>query len=685
MIDTSITQGKTIIRPQSGPQLQYLASNADILIYGGSAGSGKTYATLLDALRGVSHPKYNAVIFRREMPQITMPGSLWDTASNIYPAVGGIPREYKNTYVFPSGATIRFTHLQLESDKFKHQGSQYVACYFDEGTHFTETQIWYLWTRCRPPAGYTGPSRMRITCNPDADHWLRRILDWWIDGETGYPIPERSGKLRYFTRENDEVIWVDKDWRDILGNPAKTITFIPGTIEDNKELTKSDPTYRSNLMAQEKVTRERLLKGNWNITHRGGMFDPTWFRIEDDCPRDIKLMRYWDLAGTEKKKEDDDPDWTAGALAGFDTTGQLWIIDMKHFRHTPAKVEQLIRQTAEVDGHDVAVAVEEEKGGSGKYVSSHFQRNVLKGFEVHPDPVSGDKIDRAKPWCALAEQGHVHIVRGEWNRDFLSECGSFPLAKKDQVDAVSGCVKLLAWTKRVLFSYIPAEYGHLKPFSKTEKDFSLADPGEIRIYAIIYAEKDGGIYALFVCWSRKSKKLRVYNELCLTTPVLSHMPTLIRDSLVVPTKKNNDMLGATLTRIYGNDACFKGGYDVKKVLRKDNIRIKRNIEYDEAGAILLANRMISNNQVIIHTDCVETDIQIRSWVVENGRPVSGYPLCRALLIILSELRVEGELREEKEPPPYSKYKRNIRDKLKRMGAKASKNMTGTREYDWLTT
>ena len=51
------------IAPQPGPQSAFLRSDADIAIYGGAAGGGKTYALLLEALRNVDVPGFGAVIF----------------------------------------------------------------------------------------------------------------------------------------------------------------------------------------------------------------------------------------------------------------------------------------------------------------------------------------------------------------------------------------------------------------------------------------------------------------------------------------------------------------------------------------------------------------------------------------------------------------------------------------------
>ena len=52
-----------IIRPQAGPQEQFLSSPADIVIYGGGAGGGKTWGLLLEPLRHVSNPQFGAVFF----------------------------------------------------------------------------------------------------------------------------------------------------------------------------------------------------------------------------------------------------------------------------------------------------------------------------------------------------------------------------------------------------------------------------------------------------------------------------------------------------------------------------------------------------------------------------------------------------------------------------------------------
>src|SRR5579859_2373652 len=105
-----VTTAKTevVIGPQPGPQEMFLATPADICVYGGSAGGGKSYGLLLEALRHIGNSEYGAVIFRRTYPEITNEGGLWDESSGLYPLIGGKPTESPPEWTFPSGAKIRF-------------------------------------------------------------------------------------------------------------------------------------------------------------------------------------------------------------------------------------------------------------------------------------------------------------------------------------------------------------------------------------------------------------------------------------------------------------------------------------------------------------------------------------------------------------------------------------------------
>ena len=75
MAETEVTE----IRPQAGKQEMFLTTCADIAIYGGAAGGGKSFGLLLEPLRHVTNnPEFYTVAFRRSTTQIRNPGGLWD-------------------------------------------------------------------------------------------------------------------------------------------------------------------------------------------------------------------------------------------------------------------------------------------------------------------------------------------------------------------------------------------------------------------------------------------------------------------------------------------------------------------------------------------------------------------------------------------------------------------------------
>lgn len=268
------------IRPQEGYQMQALSSSADIVIGGGAAGVGKTYTLLLDPLPDLKVKDFGAVIFRRTNPQIRNEGALWHTSQTIYYYANGIPKESTLEWGFPNGNKIKFSHLEYEKNIFDWQGAQIPMIGFDELTHFTKKMFFYILTRNRSVCGIK--PRVRATCNPDPESWVAELIAWWIDQETGYPIPERQGVIRYLIVDGDNYIWghtpeevIKKAWyilEPIVTKSGidpktfiKSLTFISGDIYQNKALLSVNPEYLGNLLAQDKETQSSLLHGNWKV------------------------------------------------------------------------------------------------------------------------------------------------------------------------------------------------------------------------------------------------------------------------------------------------------------------------------------------------------------------------------------------------------------------------------------
>ena len=273
----------TIIRPQAGFQESFLSSPADIVIGGGAAGSGKTFALLIEPLRHKDNPKFAGIIFRRTTPQIRNEGGLWQTSLEMYSTLNVNSSETLLLHTFPKGARLKFNHLEYEKNLKDHQGAQYAFIGFDELTHFSKKMFFDLLARNRSMSGVQ--PYVRATCNPDPDSWVAEFISWWIDQESGFPVPERDGKLRYFMRDGDTIVWGDTK-QDVLdkcqhvvkdfeekgidtNTLVKSVTFIRGSIYDNHQLLTTDPAYLGNLMALDPQLRAQMLEGNWKIAPDG--------------------------------------------------------------------------------------------------------------------------------------------------------------------------------------------------------------------------------------------------------------------------------------------------------------------------------------------------------------------------------------------------------------------------------
>ncbi len=231
-------------------------------MYGGSAGGGKSRGLLYEPLARRLHfnPGFTAAVFRRTYPEITNPGGLWDEASEIYPLAGGRGVIGACEWRFPSGARIAFRHLENEATKHQYQGSQICYLAFDELTHFTPSQFWYLLSRNRSVSGIR--PYVRATCNPDPG-WVKTFLAPWVDELFEGPRAD-SGELRWFVRVGGDIRWCGPDHPD-----AKSLTFIRASIWDNPALLEKDPGYVATLKALPPVERARLLDGDWNVRREG--------------------------------------------------------------------------------------------------------------------------------------------------------------------------------------------------------------------------------------------------------------------------------------------------------------------------------------------------------------------------------------------------------------------------------
>lgn len=448
-----------IITPQEGKQFEFISTSADIALYGGSAGGGKTYALLLEASRNIMVRGFGGVIFRRSLKQIEKEGALWDTSSKIFSAIGG--RGVKGNLIWywdKYGSKIDFSYLARDEDVKDWQGTQIPFIGFDELTHFSKVQFFYMLSRSRTDCGVR--PYVRATTNPDPDSWVREFIDWYI-GDDGVAIEERSGVVRWFINQNDEIFWFDRKIDAIkkFGDKArpKSFTFIRSDIHDNKILMENDPDYLSNLEALQRVDRERLLYGNWDVRAGvGDYFKREDFEIIDAVPPLKHEVRCWDFAGTEPSERNPDPDWTVGQKMGVTASGEFIVTDLVRERMNPSGVEKLLKSVTSQDGKDVLCRMPQDAGSAGKVVAHNYAK-MLRGYKVKILPVTGNKEVRATPASAQAGIGNIKLLRGKWNEEYIKEHESFPVhPHDDMVDTTSDCIEELTdWKEPIVVKKRP--------------------------------------------------------------------------------------------------------------------------------------------------------------------------------------------------------------------------------------
>lgn len=392
-------------------QRAFLLMNNKEVLYGGAAGGGKSVAQLMAALQYVDIPGYSAILFRKTYADLSLPGALIDMAKQwLMPFVDSREvrwAEKEKRFTFASGATLNFGYLESDNDCYRYQGAEFQFIGMDECTHISPSNYRYMFSRLRKPKTLQVPLRFRATCNPGGMYGEYYYQRFFVEG-----------------KENGRI-------------------FIGAGLQDNPYLDAEQ--YKEALAELDPIEREQLLNGNWQIKASGDLLDRHWFNIvpHHEIPAAASHVRYWDFASTDpskrRGKDKRTPDWSVGfKMAHYQ--GIYWIEDIVRVQKTPGELEDVVRQTAEVDGYSCAIRIEEEPGSSGKITTDHYARSVLNGYDVLGVPASGSKVERSRAASAAAQSGRVLVSDRCRNLlAFFDEADLFPYgAHDDTVDGFSG-------------------------------------------------------------------------------------------------------------------------------------------------------------------------------------------------------------------------------------------------------
>jgi len=396
--------------PANGPQLEAYLSEADLLLYGGAAGGGKT-----DLLIGCALDADESIIFRRQYKDLQGIEDRLLQIVNSKDYKQGPPKVWRK-----NGQKLELDHLGEPGSELSHQGRPRQFIGFDEGAQLVANRVNFVMGWLRSAKGKR--CRAVIASNPPEGGEGAWLIEWfapWLDPL--FPNPAKHGELRWclVLGEGDEIrtVWVDgpgswtaagKPWRskeeDGEEYLALSRTYIPARLDDNRFLR--DTKYRAQINAMPEPRRTQLLHGDF----LAGRKDNPWQVIPSEWVR---------LANERWRKNEGKPRAPMTSL-GVDVAqggpAKTVVACLRSIRfdplhempgsETPDPVP-VVQLVLGVRRDDAGITVD-HGGGYGGGVSSHLQtHNQITTYPFVPGAGSGGrtrdgslgfKNQRAEAW-----------------------------------------------------------------------------------------------------------------------------------------------------------------------------------------------------------------------------------------------------------------------------------------------
>jgi len=321
----------------------------------------------------------------------------WNMAVNLANQIPGVDiHQQRKEFSFRriGGGFLQFRTAE-EPDGLRGEGIDFVI--FDEAAHIRGLKdIWDLCVR---------PSLMD-----------RKGSAWFISTPKGH-----NDFAEFFKRAE-----IDKDWRSFIFPTCSNPYIEKSEIES---MRKGLPS----LVARQEIDAEF-------VQLAGMLFKRELIRFIDEEPQNVRWVRSWDLAFTEKTTSD----FTASAKMAVAADGTVIVSDVIHLRADWPAVVRLIKHTAQMDGPTVVQGIE-VVGAQVGMLQTLMADPMMVATPFKAIQVTKDKVTRALPLVARAEQGKLVFVRGAWNKSALDEISAFPESEHDdQVDAMSGGLNMLS-------------------------------------------------------------------------------------------------------------------------------------------------------------------------------------------------------------------------------------------------
>lgn len=284
--------------PNPGAQTLAYFSQADILLYGGAGGGGKS-----DLGLGLAFTRHRrSLILRRRYANL---GALTERAIKINGTRDGFNGSPPPLLRAKHGGIERYIQFganQHPGDEEDWQGQPFDLKYFDEATQFLEQQVRFHIGWLRPADGDDIRCRAVLGSNPpisaDGD-WIVKMFRPWLD--LTHPKPAKPGELRWFvTAPDGSDLEVDGPQPVRLPGTDRDLkpmsrTFIPAKTSDNPFLKGTD--YEAKLDGLPEPLRSAIRDGNFMAMRQDAEWQviPTAWVIAAQARWTPDAWKQWDM------------------------------------------------------------------------------------------------------------------------------------------------------------------------------------------------------------------------------------------------------------------------------------------------------------------------------------------------------------------------------------------------------
>lgn len=384
----------------------------------------------------------------------------WDLAA---PHRGGLVAAGVGGGIMGKGA-----HLFIVDDPFKNRE--------EAESEVVRDRVWDWWTSTAYTRLENGAAVIGMLTRWHSDDWAGRLLKAMAAGLPGtdryvvlnlpalWDEPAEPENKTFDEWQHDQLadgVWIER--QDLLGRKnGEALWPEKYSAEDMERIQINIGEYDFSALYQQSP-----------YAKSGQMFSREGFTVVDSAPMPFDIVarvRAWDKAGSKSG------DYTVGVLMSIDKAGFIYVEHVargkwkSHERNK--KMLEIAREDAKRPGPVTRIWHQQDPGSAG--IDSAIATNqVLAGFSVHYEPITGDKETNADPWSGACQAGLVRLVRGTWNEDYIAEHVSFPKGKHDdQVDpSAMGYKKLTLGKTQALPARQPEQV------SKWVKDSMLVDAG----------------------------------------------------------------------------------------------------------------------------------------------------------------------------------------------------------------